>query len=116
MSRQRFSSWVLTLVTLLCVLNLGLLVLGVNWAHEVFSELSEGSEDESLVSAATTVERAHSTVQTVVRALIWGAVLFAVAALIVTLARQSRRAAREAKASEIRSYTRNLARARKGPE
>ncbi len=104
----------LPLVFFLCLLNLGLFVLGVNWAHEVFSELSEGSDDESLVAAAQTVERAQSTVQTVVSALVWGAVLLGTAVLIVYLARQSRRASREAEASEIRSYSRNLARARKG--
>jgi uncharacterized membrane protein YciS (DUF1049 family) len=106
------SSGILTAAVALLLLNVALFVTGVRWAGSVMSDVSEGSENESILAAAAKVDQAERAVDGAISTGIWiGGFVLAVL-LVAALHRLARVSTRQRERDDIGSYLRNAARAR----
>ena len=107
MKRSTSSSLMLGMALALSVVNIGLLIVGIQWAQDVRTEILAGSEG----AAEAGVARADARAMNALRAAAWSACLLGGGLLLVLTLRQWKRVARAEREDGIRSYTRNVARA-----
>ena len=113
MKKSSSQSLLILLAVVLSVINVGLLIVGIQWAHDFFSRLSTSTDNEAVLSAAEDIDRTHATLVSGIQIVAWGTGLVLGAVLLVLVARNWKQAERAERHAKVQSYTRNLARAKR---
>ena len=113
MGKSKKTSIILMIAIVLAVINLAGLIGGIFWADQAIGRAAEKTDNEAVQEVANSVGEAKATLSSVLSLATWttGIGLFFVLAAL--LLRQNAADRRAEKAAAVRSYSRNLARARR---